>query len=227
MKIAESWLREWVDPDLDTDALGHQLTMLGHEVDDISVEGARDWMALSLAEVVDVGKHPDADRLSVCQVSTGSGKSVEVVCGAPNVVKGMKSPFAKTGLTLPNGVTLKKAKIRGVTSNGHALLSNRVGSWRRIGRNYFDSRLTLRSAHRWLITWIFRTQSLIIDLTPNRGDCFSVLGIARDVSALTGAELKKLLTLKTLTLASTTAYPIELLEPAGCPVFAGRVIQGN
>ena len=111
MKIAESWLREWVNPDLDTDALGHQLTMLGHEVDEITIEG--DGLdSVVVGEVLEVSEHPDADRLSVCKVSTGSGKPVEVVCGAPNVVAGMKSPFAATGMTLPNGIKLRKAKIR-------------------------------------------------------------------------------------------------------------------
>jgi len=86
MKIAESWLREWVKPDLDTEALGHQLTMLGHEVDGIEYEGAG-IADIVIAEVAEVSKHPDADKLSLCKVNDGSGKLVDVVCGAPNVVK--------------------------------------------------------------------------------------------------------------------------------------------
>ncbi len=117
MKIVESWLREWVDPDLDTEALGHRLTMAGHEVDAIQHEGAG-LEGVVVAEVVAVAKHPNADRLSVCQVSDGSAAVIEVVCGAPNVVKGMKSPLAKPGVSLPNGIKLRKSKIRGVTSNG-------------------------------------------------------------------------------------------------------------
>ena len=91
MKIAESWLREWVDPDLDTEALGHQLTMLGHEVGGIDYEG-QGIGEVVIAEVVEVARHPDADRLTVCKVADGNEAIVEVVCGAPNVVKGMKSP---------------------------------------------------------------------------------------------------------------------------------------
>lgn len=107
MKIAESWLREWVDPDLDTEALEQQLTMAGHEVDGVEHEGAA-LDGVVIAEVLKVGKHPNADRLSVCQVSDGSGDTIEVVCGAPNVVAGMKSPLAIAGVELPNGIKLRK-----------------------------------------------------------------------------------------------------------------------
>ncbi len=117
MKIAESWLREWVNPELDTEALGHQLTMLGHEVDGLETEGAG-LEYVVIAEVTAVSKHPDADKLSLCKVDDGSGELIDVVCGAPNVVQGMKTPFARPGVTLPNGMKLRQAKIRGVVSNG-------------------------------------------------------------------------------------------------------------
>ena len=126
MQIAESWLREWVNPDLDTEALGHQLTMLGHEVDGIEVDGAEIGDVV-IAEVVEVEKHPDADRLSVCKVSAGDGDVVDVVCGAPNVRKGMKSPLAKPGTTLPNGLKLRKSKIRGVVSHGMLCSAVEIG----------------------------------------------------------------------------------------------------
>ena len=117
MKIAESWLREWVNPDLETDELGHQLTMLGHEVDGIEYEGAG-IADVVIAEVIECGKHPDADKLSVCKVSDGGDELIDIVCGAPNVRQGMKTPLAKPGVKLPNGMKLRKAKIRGVVSNG-------------------------------------------------------------------------------------------------------------
>ena len=117
MKIAESWLREWVNPELDTEALGHQLTMLGHEVDGISIEGA-DLDGVVVAEVVEFGKHPDADRLSVCKVSNGNGDLIDIVCGAGNLFTGMKSPLAMPEVTLMCGLKLRKSKIRGVVSNG-------------------------------------------------------------------------------------------------------------
>ncbi len=117
MKIAESWLREWVNPDLDTAALAHQLTMTGHEVDGIEIQGAG-LEDVVIAEVLEFKKHPDADRLNVCQVADGSGETLEIVCGAPNVYAGMKTPLAKPGVTLPNGLKLTKSKIRGVVSHG-------------------------------------------------------------------------------------------------------------
>ena len=103
MKFSEKWLREWVNPALDMDELAHRLTMIGHEVDAVEPQGLG-LDGVVVGEVLAVKKHPDADRLSVCQVSTGSGDALEVVCGAPNVVAGMKSPFAPAGTRLPNGM---------------------------------------------------------------------------------------------------------------------------
>jgi phenylalanyl-tRNA synthetase beta chain len=223
VKIAESWLREWVNPDLDTDALGHQLTMLGHEVDEITIEG--DGLdRVVVGEVLEVSKHPDADRLSVCKVSTGSGKPVEVVCGAPNVVAGMKSPFAATGITLPNGVKLRKAKIRGVVSNGMLCSAAELG----LGEDSGGIVALPPDAPvgTSLVEYLSLPDAVFdIDLTPNRGDCFSVFGIARDVSALTGVELKDA-DVAEISASIDDVLPVELIEPAGCPVFAGRVIRG-
>ena len=223
MKIAESWLREWVNPDLDTAELGHQLTMLGHEVDALDTEGAG-LENVVIAEVADVAKHPDADKLSLCKVDDGSGELVDVVCGAPNVVKGMKTPFAKPGVKLPNGMKLRKAKIRGVVSNGMLCSAVEIG----LGEES-DGIMSLGQAAvtgSSLIDYLKLPDAVIdLDLTPNRGDCFSVLGIARDVAALTGAALKDT---DVAPVAATVddVHAVELVEPAGCPRFAGRVIRG-
>ena len=223
MKIAESWLREWVDPELDTGALGHQLTMLGHEVDGITIEGDG-IAAVVIAEVIECGKHPDADRLSVCKVSDGSGVVVDVVCGAPNVRKGMKSPLAKPGTKLPNGLKLRKSKIRGVISNGMLCSATELG----LG-DESDGIIELPEdapVGSSLVDFLALPDAVIdLDLTPNRGDCFSVLGIARDVSALTGAALKSAV-LEPVAASIKDVQPVELVEPAGCPRFAGRLIRG-
>ncbi len=223
MKIAESWLREWVDPDLDTEALAHQLTMLGHEVDSLYLEGAG-IDDIIVAEVVEFDKHPDADRLSVCKVNDGSGDLVDVVCGAPNVFKGMKSPFAKPGVTLPNGLKLRKAKIRGVVSNGMLCSAVELG----LGDDS-DGIISLPQdaiVGSPLVEFLNLPDAVIdLDLTPNRGDCFSVLGIARDVAAVTGAELKDA-SVAEVTATINDTQTVELVEPAGCPQFAGRVIRG-
>ena len=223
MKFSEKWLREWVDPALDTDALAHRLTMAGHEVDAVESQG-NGLEGVVVGEVLVVKKHPDADRLSVCQVSTGKRKAVEVVCGAPNVVAGMKSPFAPPGITLPNGLKLEKAKIRGVQSNGMLCSAIEIG----LG-DEADGIIELptdATTGQALADYLdLPDNTFDLDLTPNRGDCFSVLGIARDVSALTVTPLKD---------ASVAAvkgtiddeHPVELVLPEGCPRFAGRLVKG-
>ena len=223
MKISEAWLREWVNPDLDTAALGHQLTMLGHEVDSIEADGAG-LEDIVIAEVLEVEKHSDADKLSVCKVSDGSGDIVDVVCGAPNVVQGMKTPLAKPGITLPNGMKLRKSKIRGVVSNGMLCSAIELA----LG-DESDGIMALphdATPGARLADLLTLPDTVIdLDLTPNRGDCFSVLGIARDVSALTGAKLKDA-SKAPVPATINDAQAIDLVNPAGCPRFAGRVIRG-
>ena len=223
MKIVESWLREWIDPDLDAAALGHRLTMAGHEVDEMLTEG--DGLdGVVVAEVVAVEQHPDADRLSVCKVSVDGTETVDVVCGAPNVEQGMKSPLAVPGVKLPNGVKLRTAKIRGVTSNGMLCSAVELG----LG-DESDGIIALPQdapVGTPLTEYLQLPDAVIdLDLTPNRGDCFSVLGIAREVAALTGAALKNF-EVAPVKATSDAAHPVELVLPEGCPSFAGRVIRG-
>lgn len=223
MKIVESWLRQWVDPGLDSEALANELTMLGHEVDSIHVEG-EGLAGVVVAEVLDVARHPDADRLHVCQVSTGNGTPLEVVCGAPNVFAGMKTPLALPGVTLPNGLTLRKATIRGVVSNGMLCSATELG----LGAES-DGIMSLPDdapSGVELMAYLGLPDTVIdVDLTPNRGDCFSVLGIARDIAALTGAALKSP-DVAGPAAASARVQLVELPVPEACPVFAGRVVEG-
>jgi phenylalanyl-tRNA synthetase beta chain len=223
MKIAESWLREWVSPDLDTEALAQQLTMLGHEVDSLEIDGTG-LADVVVAEVVDFAKHPNADKLSLCKVNDGSGELIDVVCGAPNVSKGMRTPFARPGVTLPNGMTLRKAEIRGVVSNGMLCSAVELG----LGDDS-DGIISLpgdAEVGASLVDYLGLPDAVIdLDLTPNRGDCFSVLGIARDVAAVTGANLKSA-SVDPVPATIDDTQAVELVEPAGCPRFAGRVIRG-
>jgi phenylalanyl-tRNA synthetase beta chain len=222
MKIAESWLREWVNPDLDTEALAERLTMAGHEVDGIEFEG-QGLDGVVVAEVVEVGKHPNADRLSVCKVNRGAGEPIDVVCGAPNVVAGMKSPLATPGVKLPNGVKLRKSKIRGVESNGMLCSAIELG----LGDDS-DGIIALPDdapTGAALTEYLALPDAVIdLDLTPNRGDCFSVLGIARDVAALTATDMKAADVEPVFPTIDDT-HPVELDAPEGCPRFAGRVIR--
>lgn len=223
MKIAESWLREWVNPDLDSESLAHQLTMLGHEVDDVSVEGTG-LEGVIIGAVLAVAGHPDADRLSVCQVSSGDGEPLEIVCGAPNVVAGMKTPLARPGVTLPNGLKLRKSKIRGVVSNGMLCSASELG----LGEDS-DGIMHLPDdapVGGDFASYLGLPDTVIdVDLTPNRGDCFSLLGIARDISALTGAPLSPA-EAPGPDAKSDRVQPVELVEPDACPTFAGRVVEG-
>ena len=174
MKIAESWLREWVDPDLDTETLGHRLTMLGLELDGLERAG-EGLDGVIVGEVLDVAPHPDADRLRICRVASGNGDPVDVVCGAPNVTVGMKSPLATPGVRLPNGIKLRKSKIRGVVSNGMLCSAVELG----LGEES-DGILELPAdapTGAAFADYLGLPDSVFdLDLTPNRGDCFSVLG---------------------------------------------------
>ena len=222
MKIAESWLREWVDPDFDTGELAHRLTMLGHEVDDVSAygDGLDD---IVVAEVVGAEKHPNADKLTLCQVDDGQG-TVDVVCGAPNVTLGMRAAFARPGVKLPNGMKLRKAKIRGVVSNGMLCSASELG----LGDDS-DGIIRLPDDAKVgtaLTDLLVLPDGVIdLDLTPNRGDCFSVLGIARDLAALTADSLRSAEGPDPEPKADAV-QSVELVHPEGCPRFAGRVVRG-
>ncbi|WP_366214155.1 YtpR family tRNA-binding protein, partial [Aquisalimonas sp.] len=115
MKISEHWLREWLPVDLDTQALAHRLTMAGLEVDGVEM-AAPAFEQIVVGEVLECSAHPDADKLSVCRVDDGSGEPLQVVCGAPNVRAGLKAPLARVGGVLPEGMKIKRAKLRGVES---------------------------------------------------------------------------------------------------------------
>jgi phenylalanyl-tRNA synthetase beta chain len=223
MKFSEKWLRDWVDPALDTDALAHRLTMAGHEVDAVEPQG-HGLDGVVVGEVLEVKQHPDADRLSVCKVSTGKGKAIEVVCGAPNVVAGMKSPFAPVGTNLPNGVKLRKAKIRGVVSNGMLCSAIELGLGEE-SDGIIELAADATTGQALTEHLDLPDHTFDLDLTPNRGDCFSVLGIARDVAAITATALNDV-PFKAVKGSIKDEHPVELVLPEGCPRFAGRVIRG-
>ncbi|MCH8866732.1 MAG: phenylalanine--tRNA ligase subunit beta [Proteobacteria bacterium] len=222
MKIAESWLREWVNPDLDTETLAHQLTMSGHEVEGVAYEG-EGLDGVIIGEVIAVSRHPNADRLSVCKVSTDGRETIEVVCGAPNVTAGMKSPLARAGITLPNGVKLRKSKIRGVISHGMLCSAVELG----LG-DESDGIIALPEdapVGESLASYLGLPDAVIdLNLTPNRGDCFSVLGIARDVAALTATDIKDA-TVASVSATIDDTHAVDVQQAKACPSFAGRVIR--
>ena len=126
MKFSEQWLRSWVNPDLDSEALSHLLTMSGLEVEE-NDPAAPDFSNVFVAEVLSVQKHPDADRLNICSVNVGEAEPLQIVCGAPNVAAGLKVPCARVGAELPGDFKIKKAKVRGVESFGMLCSTDELG----------------------------------------------------------------------------------------------------
>ena len=223
MKFSEKWLREWVNPPVDVNELADQLTFLGLEVDE--VVSSRPVMSdVVVARVVDVMPHPDADRLRVCEVDNGTADLLQIVCGAPNVRPGMVTALANVGCPMPNGKKLKKSKLRGVESNGMLCSGAEIGlSDDSDGIIELDDNAPVGET---LVHYLELDDHIIdIDLTPDRGDCLSIRGIARDVCARNDLPLQ-LREFSTVTQQSNEAYPVRLLSSSACVRYVGRVIKG-
>ncbi len=223
MQFPESWLRAYADPPLDADALADALTMAGLEVDE-SVAVAPPFTKVVVARVRAVERHPDADKLTVCRVDVGAGAELAVVCGAPNVVAGIRVPCARVGAELPGGFAIKEAKVRGVVSQGMLCSARELGlSEDHEGLLSLPDDAPVGGDLRQYL--LLDERRFTIKLTPNRGDCLSVIGIAREVAAITGAPLR----LPQFTpVPSTTEerLPVKVLAPELCGRFSGRVIRG-
>jgi len=223
MKFSEQWLREWVDPPVSTAELVEQLTMAGLEVD--SVEPAAAGLDdLLVGEVLSVEAHPDADKLRVCKVAVGGGQSVQVVCGAPNVVAGGKYPLALAGARLPGDFKIKKSKLRGVESHGMLCSASELG--------LSDDHAGLMSlpadaqAGQSLQALLGLGDAMIdIDLTPNRGDCLGIEGIAREVGTLLRCPVTPVVIEPVIATVDDT-FDIAVKSPQACPQYLGRVIRG-
>ncbi|HHJ13814.1 MAG TPA: phenylalanine--tRNA ligase subunit beta [Gammaproteobacteria bacterium] len=222
MKFSESWLREWVNPDLDTAALVEQLTMAGLEVDSVE-PAAGDFSGVVVAEVLAVEAHPDADKLRVCKVSDGTGEPLQIVCGAPNVRAGMKAPLATVGGRIGD-MKIRKAKLRGVASHGMLCSARELGlSEDHAGLMELPADAPVGADLR---DWLQLDDTLIeVDLTPNRGDCLGMEGIAREVGALTATDLTPP-SVEEPPEDIGDRLPLKVSEPAACPRYLGRVIRG-
>lgn len=221
MKISENWLRTWVNPAIDSDTLSDQLTMLGLEVDDLS-PAAKPFTGVVVGEVLTVIQHPDADRLRVTTVNIGSGEPLQIVCGAPNVRVGMKAPVATIGAVLPGDFKIKKGKLRGVESQGMLCGASEIDLEDKI-----DGLLELPAdapVGTNIREYLDLDDNVIdISITPNRGDCFSIRGIAREIGVInqlpvTAPEIKEVA-------ATITDEKKVVVETDGCPRYLGRVIK--
>lgn len=224
MKLSLDWLREWVAFDWSVDELAHRLTMAGFEVEGREpVAGA--FTQVVVGEVLETAKHPDADKLTVCRVSAGAGREpLQIVCGARNVRAGLKAPLALVGAQLPDGLAIKRAKLRGVDSQGMLCSSRELGLGEGIdGLLELPAALTTGEDLRTALG--LDDVVLEINFTPNRGDALSVLGLAREVAVLAERPLAWPALAPVPPTASDT-FPVELSAPAACAKFAGRVLRG-
>jgi phenylalanyl-tRNA synthetase beta chain len=222
VNISEQWLREWVSPSLTTDALAHQITMAGLEVDSIeAVAGA--FTGVIVGEIVSAEQHPDADKLRVCTVNTGT-ETVQIVCGAPNARVGLKAPLAQVGAVLPGDFEIKKAKLRGVESQGMLCAEQELGL-----SDASDGLMELAAdapVGTDIREYLQLDDKIIeVDLTPNRADCLSVMGIAREVGLLNDMPVKSL-SFEKVTASIDDSFPVELVAADRCPRYVGRVIKG-
>ncbi len=227
MQFSEKWLRTLVDPPLTTEALAHLLTMSGLEVES-SVSVAPPFTGVVVGRVLSVEKHPNADKLTVCRVDVGSGEPLSIVCGAPNVVTGMKAPCALVGASLPGApaykpLEIKATTMRGVESRGMLCSARELGlSDDHSGLLVISGDAVPGSDVRNVLALDDRV--LTIKLTPNRADCLSVLGVAREVSALTAAPLNPP-DMRPVSATSSAGFSVRISDPKGCGRFTGRVIR--
>ncbi|GEC94720.1 phenylalanine--tRNA ligase beta subunit [Zoogloea ramigera] len=222
MQFSELWLRSFVSPDLDSDQLGHLLTMAGLEVEEQDGVAAV-FSKVVVAQIVEAEKHPNADKLRVCKVDAGQGELLQIVCGAPNAAAGIKIPCALVGADLA-GFGIKAAKLRGVESFGMLCSAKELGiSDESGGLLVLPEDAPVGTDLR---DYLALDDTLFtIKLTPNRADCLSLTGIAREVAALTGSPLS-LVACAPVAAAHADTRAIVLDAPEACPRYAGRIIRG-
>lgn len=228
MQFSENWLRTMADPKLTSDELSHLLTMAGLEVEEVEPV-APPFNHVVVAQVMQVEKHPNADRLNVCQVDVGTGTLLNIVCGAPNVRAGLKVACAMAGAKLPPGddgkpFEIKVGKLRGVESQGMLCSARELKLSEEsagllelpgdapVGKNFRDY-------------YQLNDLKFTIKLTPNRADCLSVLGVAREVAALAGVPLS-VPVFKPVAVNHDEKLPVKISAPDLCGRFSGRVIRG-
>ena len=221
MKFSEQWLRSWVNPALPREELLEALTMAGLEVDGVEPV-AGDFTGVVVARIEQAEQHPNADKLRVCQVNDGE-QTLQVVCGAPNARAGLVTAFARVGAVLPENFKIKKAKLRQVESNGMLCSGAELG----IGEDA-DGIMELAAdlpLGQDLVQALNLDDVVVdLDLTPNRGDCLGLRGIAREVGVLTNAPVTEP-EIAPVAAQHEATFEVELVAPEGCPRYLGRIIR--
>ena len=225
MIFSEQWIREWVNPPLTTQQLVDQLTMAGLEVDSIAPVASA-FSEVVVAEIISAEQHPDADRLRVCQVNDGE-QTLQVVCGAPNARPGIRVPFAKVGATLQaqdSEMKIRKARLRGVESNGMLCSDQELGiaeSADGLLELPADAPLGQDIRHYLALD----DNCIELDLTPNRGDCLGIIGLAREIGTLNRLPTTQP-DIPAVPATIDDAFPVRISAAEQCPRYLGRVIRG-
>ena len=221
MKASISWLKSLCPTDLSVDEIVSRLTMAGLEVDGVEA-AAKPFTHVVVGEVLSVSQHPDADKLNVCEVTDGEA-TYQVVCGAPNVRAGLKVPFARVGAVIGDDFKIKQAKLRGVESNGMLCGADELGlSDERDGLMELPDFFVTGSDFAELLS--LPDQVVEVDLTPNRGDCLSITGLARELGVLSQAQVS-FVDCDPVDPESNETHDVYLSAPEGCPCYVGRVIE--
>ncbi|SDS18645.1 phenylalanyl-tRNA synthetase beta subunit [Halopseudomonas xinjiangensis] len=221
MKFSEQWLRGWVNPEVSRDELVARLSMTGLEVDSVT-PAAGEFSGVVVGEIISAEQHPDADKLRVCQVSDGK-EQFQVVCGAPNARAGIRIPFAQVGAVLGEDFKIKKAKLRGVESHGMLCSAAEL----KLSEDHSGLYELPADAPvgQTLREYLGLDDAIIeVDLTPNRGDCLSIAGLAREVGANYNAPVARP-QIDAVPSVNDETRPVELVAPKACPRYVGRVIR--
>ncbi|WP_026960109.1 phenylalanine--tRNA ligase subunit beta [Aliagarivorans taiwanensis] len=223
MKFSESWLREWVNPAISSEELAEQITMAGLEVDDVAAV-AGDFNGVVIGEVVECGQHPDADKLRVTKVNVGEEELLDIVCGAPNCRAGLKVAVAKVGAVLPGDFKIKKAKLRGQPSHGMLCAFSELGiSDEGDGIMELPADAPIGTDLRDYLQ--LNDVAIEVDLTPNRADCLSIAGLAREVGVLNKLDVTEP-SWDDVEPSIDDTFPVTVTATEQCPTYLGRVIRG-
>ena len=222
MQFSEQWLRQHVNPDLDSDALSDILTMAGLEVEGLE-SVAPDFSDVVVARIVSAEKHPDADRLQVCAVDVGADEPLQIVCGAPNARVGLKAPCALVGAKLP-GFDIKQAKVRGMASFGMLCSAKELGlAEDSAGLMELPADAPIGQDVREYLA--LNDKLFTLKLTPNRSDCLSIIGVARDVAALTASPLQSPVPAE-VPVQAMMQLDVRVDASTACPLYTGRILSG-
>ncbi len=222
MKISERWLREWVDPPITSDQLVAQLSMAGLEVDSSEPAGAA-FTGVVVGRILAVEPHPNADKLRVCRVHDGDGEHM-VVCGAANARAGINVPYAKPGAVLPDGTKIGRADLRGVASAG-MLCAGEELSLGDSGDGLLELPESFSAGTDIRLALDLDDTLIEIDLTPNRGDCLGLRGLAREVGVLNDCPVTEP-AIEAVPASTDATFPVKVSDPQGCPRYLGRVVKG-